>query len=844
VTDVLRDLRHGARVLLQNKGWTLVVVLSLALGIGANAAMFSAINGLVLQTLPVNRPEQLVRFRTVGDNDMGTDFSDYGYSEERGGLRARATFSYPMFQQFRRANQTLEDLFACAPTGQLNVVADGRAELASGLIASGNYFHVLGIGAAAGRVFTLDDDRSTAPPVAVLSYGYWTRRFGNDPNVVGRVLQVNNVPVTVIGVTSPGFTGVQQVLTDARDITLPLALDPKLDDPGPNNPPRLSQATYWWLQIMGRLKPGVTPGQVQGNLAGVFDGFAREGWASYSARLSEQQRSTAAYRNRTHVPQLRVAAGARGVYDVSADTYRSLMLLGVVVLLVLLIVCANVANLLLSRAATRQREISVRFSIGATRARVVRQLLTESVLLAVVGGACGILVAYWGRQLLPLDLGQRAALDWRVVAFVCALTLLTAIAFGLAPALRASRTQAGAMLKDGGRAASGRTRLGKALLIAQVAICLILLVGAGLFLRTLRNLRRVDVGFDTENLLLVPVNPTLNRYDQTRIASLYGQLLDRLATVPGVRAVAMSNPALLAGSVNSGNIFVEGRARPGDRNTMNRVRISPAFFDTLGVPLRAGRAFTARDDQSAPKVVIINEAAVRKYFPNQNPLGLRFGTSYEKSADMEIVGVLRDAKYDSIRADVPPTMYVPYLQTSLVPMTFELRTAGDPIAAVPAVRETIRQIDPNLPILNVSTQAEQVERRFAQERIFAQAYTWFGGLGLLLASIGLFGLMSYSVARRTNEIGIRMALGARGADVVAMVMRESLALVLVGIAIGGAAALAAWRLAASLLFGLDPSDPATLAASILVMVAVSAIAGYLPARTAAKVDPMIALRYE
>jgi predicted permease len=842
---MIRDLRHAVRLLLRSKAWTLVVVLSLALGIGANTAIFTAFNGLLLRTIPVDHPETLVRFRWIGDNDMGTSYSDYGYTEKVDGVDTGTTFPYPFYEHFRNANKTLMDLFACAPTGQVNVVVNGQAELASSLIASGNYFQLLGVRPERGRLLTPDDDRPGAPPVAVISDGYWSRRFGRDPGVVGKVLQIATTQVTVVGVTPPEFTGVQQVVTDARDLTFPVSLDPQLtDDPG-QELPRLKESTTWWLQVMGRVKPGVTAEQVQGNFDGMFQQISREAWASYFGSLAPNEQSRARNQNHTKVPRLRVQSGARGVYDVPSDTFRSIFLLGVVVALVLLIVCANVANLLLSRAAARQREISVRLSMGATRWRLIRQLLTESVLLAAIGAVLGTLVAYWGRQLLPADLGSAAAIDWRILTFVAAVTIGTGILFGMAPAIRSSRINVGAMLKEGGRTMSGgRSRLGKALVIAQVATSIVLLVGAGLFLRTVNNLRRVDVGFESDNLLLVPINPVINRYEQPRIGSLYGQLLADLPHVAGIRAVTASNPALLSGGVNSTNIFVQGHAGPTDKNHINRLAVAPNFFEAMGIRVVAGRGFNDRDTTAAPKVVVINEAAAKKYFPHQNPVGQHEGQSYETTGDYEIVGVVKDAKYNSVRDAPPTTMYVPYTQSRFGRMTFELRTSADPVKAVGAVREAIHRIDPNLPILKVSTQTEQIEQRFAQERVFAQAYALFGGLAVLIASIGLFGLMSYSVVRRTNEIGIRMALGARREDVVGMVMRESLVLVAAGVAIGAAIALGAGRFVASLLFDLAPSDPATLVASAVIMIAISLIAGYLPARTASRVDPMVALRDE
>ena len=515
----------------------------------------------------------------------------------------------------------------------------------------------------------------------------------------------------------------------------------------------------------------------------------------------------------------------------------------------LLIVCANVANLLLSRAATRQKELSVRLSLGATRARLVRQLLTESLLLAFMGGALGIMVGYWGKLLLPPPVNQAAVTDWRVLAFVLGLTTLTGIVFGIAPALRATRVNVSDALKQTGRSVVGsRSALGKSLLVVQVAVSLMLLVGAGLFLRTLHNLRQVDVGFNPQNLLLFRINPSLNRYDEKRQIAMYTQLLDRIASVPGVRGVALSNPALLSGGVNSTGIFIRGRVYPaGQRdfnNSINRLVVSTNFFEMMEIPVVAGRAFSPRDNDTAPKVAVINEAAAKKYFPDANPVGQRFGSSPETTDQLEIVGVLRDAKYNSVRDPAPPTMYVPYFQTRTGSAVIEVRTAGDPVTVTGGVREAVRQIEPNLPMMDVSTQLEQVERRFAQEKIFAQAYTLFGGLALLVASIGLFGLMSYAVSRRTNEIGIRMALGAQRGAVMRQVLVESMVLVAIGIAIGVAGSLGAGRFVSTLLFGLAPTDAMTIVAATAVMIVVSALAGFLPARRASRVDPMVALRYD
>ncbi len=850
---MLKDLRHGIRTLLRAKGWTAVVVVSLALGIGANTALFSAINGLYLRKLPVKDPDTLVRLRFIGRNDMSTSSSDYGSTRLPGGAPGRSTFSYAMYRQLLADNRTMEDLFACAPYGRANLVVDGHAEIATAFISTGNYYQMLGLRASPGRTIVPDDDRPDAPPVAVISERYWRKRFGSDPQVIGKVVRFNNTPITIVGVISPELVGVQQVFREGPEIAVPLALDSQLAQqsgpppprPGPPPVPRLAAPTTWWLQIMGRLKPGVTAAQVEANLATVFRTTARAGFDSMLASLPPETRSTSRYQNRTEIPNLRVDSGARGVYDVNVSDERAVTILSGVVVLVLLIVCANVANLLLSRAATRQKEISVRLSLGATRGRLVRQLLTESLLLASLGGALGILIANWSGQLLPGAAGQATSIDWRVLSFVLAVTVVTGIVFGIAPALRATSLNVSAALKETSRSIAGsRSLLTRGLLVLQVAVSLVLLIAAGLFLRTLNNLRHVDVGFNTQNLVVFRVNPALNRYDDKKSNAVIEEIATRLKGVAGVRAVGVSSVPLLANNVSSTGIFRPGRTyAPRQSDDIYILQVSPDYFKTMEIPLVAGRSFTDRDNQTAPKVVIINETAARKYFANENPIGLRFGTSVEQSSDLEIVGVLRDTKYEGVRQDVPATMFVPSLQSR--PATvFQVRTAGDPAQTVGAIREAVRQVDTGLPLMDVSTQAEQIDKNLQQERVFAQAYAMFGGLAMLIASIGLFGLMLYSVARRTNEIGIRMALGAESRHVLRLVMSESMTLVLLGIVVGLAAALAAGRLVTALLFGLAATDALSLVAATLVMLMVSSLAAYLPARRAARVDPLVALHYE
>jgi predicted permease len=839
---VWRDVLYGWRVLSQAKGWTAVIVVSLALGIGANTALFNGINGLLFRKVPVSDPDTLVRFRTAGPNQMRTDSLVYGYTApDARGRQIESTFSYQMYQQFVAANRTMSGVFACAPFGRVNLVVNGQAEIARAFVSSGNYFQVLGVTAGLGRTITPDDDRAAAPPVAVLSHRYWLSRFGGRPNAVGSSVGVNGIPVTIVGVLAPAFTGIEQAVGDAPDVSLPIALASPLNLEQPRT---LMQPNFWWLEVMGRLKPGVTAAQVQGNLAGAFQQTARAGFDGYLSSLSPEERSRSWLQGRTQVPELQVDSGSRGLYDVNTADRRAVIVITGVVALVLLLVCANVANLLLSRAAARHVELSVRLALGATRARLMRQLLTESLLLASMGGALGIVVGRWGQQLLPGAPGHPSPLDWRVLTFVIAVTTLTGVVFGMAPAVRATRTDVNLGLKEHSRSiAPSRSPLGRSLVVAQVAISLVLLIGAGLFLRTLQNLRHVNVGFNPQHVALFDVSPALNRYDAQKRNLLYERIGERLRAIGGVRSVAWSSPRLMSGRRFSTGIFVQGHPfTPGQADTIALVVVSPTFFETMEMSLLAGRGFTPRDTESAPLVAVVNEAAARTYFPHEWPIGRRFGSILEDSGRLEIIGIVRDAKYNSVRDVAVPTLYAPYLQWPQGSAAFEVRTTGDPLAAVPGIREAVRQIEPTLSLINVNTQVEEVEGRFLQERVFTQAYELFGGLALLIASVGLFGVMSYSVTRQTNEIGIRIALGARGQDVRRLVMRESMILVGTGITIGVCVAIVAGPLLTNLLFGLAPTDPTTIASAIVVTVFVSALAGYLPAHRASRVDPLVALR--
>ena len=829
---MLQDLRHAVRVLGKARGWTIVVLVSLALGIGANTALFSAVDGLLFRTIPVPDPDGLVRLRWTGDNGAVRGVMVSGYTR---GAGVSGSFSYPAFEALRDANETLSGLFAVAET-PLTLVVDGRAEVATGFAATGDYFGVLGVRPGEGRAIGPGDDRPGAEPVAMISHRFRQRRFDADEEAVGRVIRVNDVPTTIVGVLPPGYTGIRRPDATAADVHLPLATVPL-----PERDDRLAAATMWWLPIMGRLKPGATPAQVQGNLDGVLRAAAQSALASFLGGLSEEERTLARNRTASAAPRLLVGSGRQGLYDANPRSSGQALVLGVVFSLVLLIVCANVATLLLSRAASRHREVAVRMSVGATRGRLIRQLVTESLLLSAAGGALALPVAWAARGLLPF--GQASPFDWRVFAFAAVLSLSAGLTFSLLPALRATRADPAGALRDQGRSATlSRSRLSRALIAAQVAVSLALLVGAGLFLKTLANLRGVDVGFNPEQVLLFQMDSTRSGYDPEESVALYARVRDEVRRLPGVGSVTMAQTALLGGGVWMSTVHVEGGTDPGRATHM--MTVAPGFFDTMEIPLLAGRAFEARDDADAPRVAVINAAAAAELFGTENAVGRRFGFDREERGEVEVVGVARDTHYDDLRDAAPPTVFRSAEQSPLRAATFAVRTDGPPNALTPAVREAVRQIDPRLPIMNVTTQTAAIEERLSGERLNALAYAAFGGLATLLAAIGLFGLASYTVTRRTNEIGIRMALGAPPTGIAWMVLRESVVLVAAGVAAGVGMVLLAGRLVASLIHGLAPTDPATIVQAAAVLTGIAAVAGYLPARRAARVDPMSALQDE
>ena len=849
--NLFGDLRYALRMLWRNPSFSAVVIVILALGIGANTALFSLVNAALLKSLPVRDPDQLVLLSFVADAAKEPYLGYDGNDSEKGGEIEGTSFLYSTFEQLREHHEGLSAVAGFARIEQLDVVVSGHAEIASGQYVSGNYYAMLGVPAGRGRLFTDADDNPGAPAGAVITWQYWQRRFGGDPRAIGMAVTIDNLPFTIIGVTPPGFVGTGQMGQPA-DVSIPLALEALLDAPRP----MLRQPAEWWVILMGRLLPGITREQAQARLTPTFQQSTTESLKLASVGWKNKPTTLGA----ADYPGVHVGPGAQGEMNARSRYRLPLIVLTIVVGLVLLIACINVASLLLARSAARQQEIAMRFALGARRSRVVRQLLTESLLLSSIAGGMGLLLAYWGKALLagwaPWGNGKiTPPVDERVLEFTLALTVLTGILFGIAPALRSTSSAFVSGLKrtSGATARSRKSLTGSTLLAAQVAISLVLVIAAGLFLRTLHNLNSVNLGFDRDNLLLFRVKPQTNGYDAPRTEQLYGRMLERLRAAPGVRGVALSRHPLLAQSQRASTIVIQGKTKEGDSVQVNIV--SPSFFATMRIPVLAGRSLSENDTGASPKVAVVNEMFVRKYFPGESPVGQRFslprgvrGQPGFQEVDWQIVGVSSDTKYTDVRSEVHPTIFQSYRQEPTLQSNFEVRFSGDEGVAAQAIRDAVHDVDASLPIFDVRTQIEQADESTAQERLFARLSSSMSLLALLLAAIGLYGTMSYAVVRRTQEIGIRMALGAQQGDVLWMVLRETLMLVLVGVVVGVPLALSASHAArsvmASLLFGVKANDPATMVIAVLVLGGVALLAGLLPAWRAAKTDPMVALRAE
>jgi predicted permease len=853
---LVQNCKYVIRVLLKAPVLTFSAILILGIGIGANTALFTVINALLIEQLPVEDPDRLVLFEVSAPDNF-----DYGSTsgstkvDSSGRLRLTA-FTHPSFIRFRENAQGLADVFAFSPL-TLNVNADGSSDVVEGQIASGNYYSGLRLQAVVGRTITDADDTPSAPPVAVLSHRYWYQRFGGSPSVIGKQLTINNTAFTVIGVTPANFNGTGEV-GSAQDITIPLGWGPKIQsDPkqsqlyGPDN---------WWLRIMARLGPGTTIEQATAKLNTVFQQSVIEQSAARQIKTLESQ----------NPPLLKLKIGSRGQVDVREEYAPSLSLLVGGLSVVLLIVCISVANLQFSRRVDQGREIATRLALGASRWQIVRQMLIESVVLAGIGGGLGILFAIWIKEVLLRvedwgggDLNAlNTKLDWRVLGFTALLSIATGIICGVLPAWKSANTDAKILLNlsSGGARVTSRSLLSRVLIITQVALSLALAIGAGLFFQTLYNLKRTETGFNAHNLLLVDISPESNGYEAKELEQLYPALIERFNTIPGVSATTISRIPLLANTRFGRSVYLRdalqatpdanGRIPPSGNVYVNYGYEN--FLDVMQIPLLQGRPLERHDDSNSSPVAIVSETFAKRFFPNESAIGKRFTFNVKKPDAIEIVGIAKDTKYDMQRREIRPMVYLPWRQgmDQMFRGTIELRTSNDPYSIVADVRRAVYEVDKNLPVSNIRTQEEQAEKTLHAERLFARILGLFAAFALLLTAIGLYGVLSYSVKRRTNEIGLRMALGADRAAVLKMIIRQGVLVTLVGLSLG---LIMSYGLEmyleksiklSSMLYGVKTHDLSTYIIVACTMFVVALVACWFPARRATQIDPIRALRNE
>jgi len=838
VSHLGQDLRYAWRMLARSPGFTLAAVLTLALGIGVNTAIFSLVDEILLRPLPVTDPGDLVLFHWSSKVDLPVPTSGRWERDPVTQQTTCTSFSLPAFEAIKKRSQALSGITAFAPISSLTVIADGQAEVVGlGQLISGSYFSVMGIAPAAGRLLEATDDRPGAPGVAMVSYGYWMRRFGGDPSAI----LVNRVPITIVGVVPRRFPGSLQV-GDAPDLFLPLVLARGLGAFEMIDKPD----ALWWVQIIGRLGAGMGPSQMLSELEPAFQQSALESLKLVGAPPPKSPND---------LPTLKVGPGGQGLNELRNEYRQRWEILTGLGIAILAIACANLASLLLARGAARQREMGVRLAMGAGRGRIVRQLLTESILLAGLGGALAVPFAVWVEvglvAMQPRVEGHTLSLvpqlDPGVFLSAAAISVLTGVIFGLVPAIRASRVNISAEFQGGtSNRAGSRSLLGKLLLVIQVALTLVLLVGAGLFAGTLRNLASVNVGFESRGLLLFHLNPNPDGTSFKAGLAVDNEVAERLRAVPGVASATFSRMPLLSDMGWNTRIGVVGRPPRDDGHNTTMVNfVAGNFFATYGIPIMAGRAVDMADGARGGSVAVVNQAFVREFFGGEDPLGrtLQRPDAGNMPALITVVGVARDASYSAVRDPAPPTIYFPYYSqaSAKVEATFAVRASGDPRMLVPLIRETVHSVDPLLPLDDLRTQQAQIGELSATERMFAWLSGVFSVLAVGLVSLGLYGLMSYSVLCRQGEIGLRIALGARPTQVIRMIVRECLLVVGIGVCLGLIGAYAATRIVSSLLFGLSATDPGIFAAGGVLLLLVAVFAGWMPAQRAARVNPMVAL---
>jgi predicted permease len=841
----MQDIRYAARVLRRSPGFTLVAIASLALGIGANTIIFTLAKGVLLDKLAVPKPEKLRLLSLLGGDHSPISHFWGNYYFTADGRMSTSSFSYPVFkmlQQQNRAHPVLEDLFAFKllnPYSNLTVAIDGHADAVNAQIVSGNYYQQLGVKPQLGRTIQpADDGVPGTGAVAVISDGMWARFFGRSASIIGKTIRLNLIPVTIIGVNPPGFTGAASVQL-APDVFFPFSMQPVIM-PLQDKTPLLDDKDLWWVQIMGRALPGVTQERAKAALA---------------VWLEQDIRTTLAIKKEDRLPVLSVDDGSQGIAEANHDFAMQLHFLFALTGFVLLLACANLANLLLARSAARQREISVRLALGASRGRVLRQVMTESLLLSSLGGAAGLALGYAGRNVIPHMYSAtwkptelRGNFDLGVFTFAVGISILAGVLFGLAPAWQTTRAQVNSGLKDTSVSTTRRGRgfAGKAIVVFQVALSMVLVVAAGLFARTLMNLNSSSLGFRPENLLLFAIEATPSRYPAPQDVALHQRIEDRLAGVPGVQAVTLTELPMLSNNVEREDFQPTDQPKLTENHKMNFNGVGQNFFDIYRIPILFGRRFGPTDTMSSPRVAVINQAAARKYYSHANPVGETFAVGDEDHpAIYQIIGVCADAKYDNLREDPPPTFYRLYRQSkSDSLMTYVVKTPLPATAILPEIRKAVAEIDRDLPLRDVRTQVQQINATISQQRLFATLTGGFGFLALVVACIGIYGIMAYDVERRTSEIGIRMALGAKAGQMLRMVLVEASWIAAIGVGAGLGAALLLAHFVGSMLYGLKGNDPMILACAAAVLVAAAVLSGWLPARRASRIEPMVALRHE